>query len=116
VLPVIGEGALEAAEQFWAHTGERYEQRRHDVERPLLPPADLYLSPDELRNRLNQGERIELCGEGHPQRERSTALGSQPAPPVPIAAKDAVPAGGVEGLLGWSPGGGVWRARSAGGR
>ena len=116
MLPVIGDGALEAAEQFWAHTGERYEQRRHDVERPLLPPTDLYLSPDELRNRLNQGERIEVCGEGHPQRDRSTALGSQPAPPVPIAARDAVPAGALKSFLGSYPGRVLIAADSAGRR
>ena len=96
VLPVIGDGAFEAAEQFWAHTGERYEQRRHDLERPLLPPRPLYLSPDALRERFNQGQRIEVCGDGHPQRERAQALGDQPAPNVPIAAKDVVPAGGAE--------------------
>src|SRR5688500_9227000 len=43
VLPVVGEGALGAADAFWAQTSERYEQRRHDIERPLLPPNELYL-------------------------------------------------------------------------
>ncbi|MBM7093442.1 hypothetical protein JTP67_34035, partial [Streptomyces sp. S12] len=51
VLPVIADGALDAADAFWAHTGERYEQRRHDIERPLLPPDQLYLTPVGLRER-----------------------------------------------------------------
>jgi transcription-repair coupling factor (superfamily II helicase) len=104
VLPVIGDGALEAAEQFWVHTGERYEQRRHDLERPLLPPDALYLSPDALRERFNQGGRVEVCGEGHPQRERAQALGDQPAPALPIAAKDAAPAEALKSFLGSYPG------------
>ncbi|MGE8239835.1 MAG: transcription-repair coupling factor, partial [Stenotrophomonas indicatrix] len=59
-LPVVCAGAGEAAEVFWAQTGERYEQRRHDVERPLLPPSALYLSPELLRERLNDTPRIEV--------------------------------------------------------
>ncbi|MBA3486960.1 MAG: transcription-repair coupling factor, partial [Lysobacter sp.] len=116
MLPVLCEGALEAAEQFWTHTAERYEQRRHDVERPLLPPGDLYLSPEALRVRLNQGERIEVCGDGHPQRERALPLGSQPAPLVPITARDVAPADALKRFLGSYPGRVLVAADSAGRR
>ena len=51
-LPVLTDGFGEAAEAFWAQTRNRYDQRRHDIERPLLPPDELYLSPDSLRERL----------------------------------------------------------------
>ena len=51
----IGEGVFEAAEHAWAQIGERYDQLRHDVERPLLPPAELWLSPDTLRETLKIG-------------------------------------------------------------
>lgn len=103
-LPVIADGALEAADQFWSHTGERYEQRRHDVERPLLPPDALYLSPGALRERLNQGLRVEVCAEGHAQRERATALGDQPAPALPIAARDHAPGDALKAFLRSYPG------------
>jgi transcription-repair coupling factor (superfamily II helicase) len=49
MLPVLGEGVFEAAEHAWAQIGVRHDQLRHDVERPLLPPAELWLSPDALR-------------------------------------------------------------------
>jgi len=103
-LPVIADGAMEAADQFWQHTGERYEQRRHDLERPLLPPDTLYLSPDGLRERLNAGERVEICGEGHAQRDRATALGDQPAPALPIAARDHATADALKSFLSSYPG------------
>lgn len=103
-LPVLADGALEAADQFWTHTGERYEQRRHDLERPLLPPDALYLSPNALRERLNEGQRVEICGEGHPQRDRAAALGDQPAPALPIAAKDHVPGDALRSFLSSYPG------------
>ena len=51
---LLGEGALESAEQFWTQTGERYDQRAHDIERPVLPPAEFYLPPELLREQLNK--------------------------------------------------------------
>ncbi|MFK3649929.1 transcription-repair coupling factor [Lysobacter enzymogenes] len=116
VLPVIADGALEAADAFWAHTGERYEQRRHDIERPLLPPDQLYLSPVGLRERLNQGERIELCGEQHAQRPRALALGEQPAPNLPVAARDTAPAEALKSFLASYPGRVLIAADTAGRR
>ena len=104
VLPLLGDGVLEAAEQFWKQTGERYEQRRHDLERPLLPPAELYLSPDALRERLNQGTRIEVCGPSHAQFERAQPLGDQPAPALPVAARDAAPSQAMASFLASYPG------------
>ncbi|GAB3090067.1 transcription-repair coupling factor [Lysobacter terrae] len=103
-LPLIADGAMEAAEHFWKQTAERYEQRRHDLERPLLPPTELYMSADALREQLNKGDRVEVCGEGHAQRERSAALGDQPAPSLPVAAKDAQPAEALKSFLRSYPG------------
>ncbi len=41
-------GLAEAAAGAWREIEDRYEQRRHDHERPVLPPATLYLPPGEL--------------------------------------------------------------------
>jgi transcription-repair coupling factor (superfamily II helicase) len=43
----------DAADDALARIEERYEQRRHDPERPLLPPRVLYLGRDDLAARLN---------------------------------------------------------------
>src|SRR5690348_998214 len=59
-LFVVGEGALEAAEHFWKQTGDRYEQRAHDIERPILPAMELYLPPQSLREQLNKVLRVDL--------------------------------------------------------
>ena len=53
------EGALEAMTTFHADTAERYEQRRHDVERPVLPPAELFLSPEEAQELLRHHTTID---------------------------------------------------------
>ncbi|MCC7249470.1 MAG: transcription-repair coupling factor [Lysobacter sp.] len=103
-LPVLGENVGEAAEHFWRSVGERYEQRRHDIERPLLPPAELYLAPDALRERWNQGSRIEICGEGHPRRADALPTGTQPAPDLPVAARDEAPSAALKRFLEVYPG------------
>src|SRR3546814_3471483 len=56
-LPLVAVGVAEAADQFWKQTGARNEQRRHDIERPLLAPPALHLPPAALRDPPNPGER-----------------------------------------------------------
>ena len=87
-LFVLGEGAHEAAEQFWAQTAERYDQRAHDIERPVLPPAELYLSPEQLREQLNKRLRVEVVESGH---EHAVDVGTQPAPELPLNRKGEEP-------------------------
>ena len=48
VTVIRSDGVVEAIDQFQANTAERFEQRRHDVERPVLPPDTLFLAPDEV--------------------------------------------------------------------
>jgi len=84
-LFVLGAGVLDAAETFWTQTGERYEQRAHDVERPVLPPAELYLPPQQLRERLNTELRVDIVAKG--ASEHAVDLGTQPAPNLPLARK-----------------------------
>ncbi|TAM93893.1 MAG: transcription-repair coupling factor, partial [Rhodanobacteraceae bacterium] len=76
-LFVVGNGALDAAERFWKQTGDRYDQRAHDIERPILPPMELYLPPQSLRECLNRVLRIDLVGTGD---TRAADAGTQPAP------------------------------------
>lgn len=82
-LFVLGEGALASSEHFWAQTGERYDQRAHDIERPILPPAELYLPPQTLRERLNTVLRIDLAS-GDPNTSdydpRAADTGTRAAP------------------------------------
>ncbi|MFC4727221.1 transcription-repair coupling factor [Coralloluteibacterium thermophilus] len=103
-LVVLTEGVGEAAEAFWAQTAARYEQRRHDIERPVLPPAELFLPPDALRERLNRLPRIEVCGANHARAKDALPLGLQPAPNVPIAGKNEAPAAALKSFLSAYPG------------
>jgi len=103
-LPLVVPGVSNAADAFWEQTQRRYEQRRHDVERPLLAPDALYQPPDQLRERLNALTRIEIWPGDHARIAEAIALGDQPLPPLPVAAKDAPAGEALKSFLAHYPG------------
>lgn len=113
-LFVVCDGALDAAEQFSRQTHERYEQRAHDIERPILPVSELYLSTEQLRERLNQQLRIDLLAAGSD--ERAIDLGTQPVPSVPINRKDETPVAELQRFVTSYPGRVLIATESAGRR
>ncbi|HUH31847.1 MAG TPA: transcription-repair coupling factor [Rhodanobacter sp.] len=112
-LFVLCEGAAEAADQFWAQTAERYDQRAHDIERPVLPPAELYLPPDALRAQLNQRLRVEVVETSHPH---AAATGTQSPPEVALNRKGEEPGEALRRFLVNYPGRVLIAADSAGRR
>jgi transcription-repair coupling factor (superfamily II helicase) len=112
-LLVLGEGASEASEAFWTQTGERYDQRAHDIERPVLPPAELYLSPEQLREQLNRRLRVEMVDSGH---AHAVDAGTQPAPELPLNRKGEEPGTSLRHFLSSYPGRVLVAADSAGRR
>ncbi|HNR92118.1 MAG TPA: transcription-repair coupling factor, partial [Dokdonella sp.] len=113
-LFILGEGVLDAAEQFWQQASERYEQRAHDVERPILPVAELYLPPQQLRELLNQRLRIDLVARGGT--EPATDPGTAPAPNLPINVRHDEPLAAFADFLRAYPGRVLIAADSAGRR
>lgn len=59
VLLINTEGTQAAAETFAATVEDRYEQRRHDLERPLLSPEVLYLGTEQLSSHIDSMRRID---------------------------------------------------------
>ena len=88
-LFVLGEGALDAAEAFWTQAGERHEQRAYDIERPILAPTELYLTPQHLRERLNARRSAEFVTADH---RHAVDLGARAAPSLPLTAQPGKPA------------------------
>ena len=103
-LTVVAPDVGEAADAFWTQTRSRYEQRRHDIERPLLPPEEIYQSPDGLREQFNRQPRVEVWPADHPRIAEAQALGDQPLPPLPVAAKDTPAGQALKSFLDHYPG------------
>jgi transcription-repair coupling factor (superfamily II helicase) len=70
----------DAVRQFWSDTQSRYNLLRGDPDRPLLPPADLFLREDEFFGALKSYARIELEAPGAvTDREVTQATNALPA-------------------------------------
>ena len=95
-LFVLGRGALDASEPFWKQTGDRYDQRAHDIERPVLPPMELYLPPQSLRERLNKVLRIDVAAADDP---RAVDTDTRAVPDLSVAG--AAPGGFAARLRDW---------------
>ncbi|BCO30434.1 transcription-repair-coupling factor [Thiohalobacter sp. COW1] len=53
-------GCDAAAQDFWQQLEARHDQYRHDLERPVLAPDQLYLGLDELERHLAASRRVEI--------------------------------------------------------
>lgn len=59
-LAMTVEGLQDSMQRFWAGAEERWEDRRVDPDRPLLPPAELFLRPDDVFARLKELPLVQL--------------------------------------------------------
>ncbi len=80
----------QAVGQFWTDTQSRYNLLRGDPDRPLLPPADLFLREDEFFAGLKPFPRIELMAPG-PAAEPALSPSTGPLPPVGVDRRAANP-------------------------
>jgi transcription-repair coupling factor (superfamily II helicase) len=59
-LVIDVDGASDTASSLWNGIVERHEQLRHDRQRPILDPAELYLPPTEFAGELALLRRVQL--------------------------------------------------------
>jgi transcription-repair coupling factor (superfamily II helicase) len=58
---IVRDAALAGAlVKDWRDIGTRYEDRRHDIERPVLTPTELFLAPEDLEERIGKFKLITL--------------------------------------------------------
>jgi len=75
-------GDIPAAAARVLHQAEvRYDNRAHDLVRPILRPEELMLGEEALRQQLNRHMRIVLTGEERPQRHALPVSAAAPLPP-----------------------------------
>ncbi|HEY6611045.1 MAG TPA: transcription-repair coupling factor, partial [Pseudomonas sp.] len=109
-------GIEQAAEQFWGDVRNRYEERRVDPERPLLPPAELFLPVEDCFARLKSWPRVIAD-----QQDVQTGVGrerfaARVLPDLAIQAKAGEPLAALRRFLEEYPGRVLFCAESAGRR
>lgn len=60
LLLIEQDGLHNAATQFWQEVQSRYQERAFDVQRPVLPPEQLFLPPDQLAQALHRYPTLRL--------------------------------------------------------
>jgi len=109
-------GIEKAAEQFWSDARGRYDERRVDPERPLLPPADIFLPVEDCFARLKNWPRVVVS-----QDDIETGVGrmrfdAQALPDLAIQAKAGEPLAALRRFIEEYPGRVLFCAESAGRR
>ncbi|WP_372738182.1 transcription-repair coupling factor [Neptunomonas sp.] len=67
---IITDGSLEhSCQQFWNDVNNRYEERRHDIERPILPPRAIFTPKEEFFAALKSFRRLQFSSD--PAKENS---------------------------------------------
>ncbi|MHB8745942.1 MAG: transcription-repair coupling factor [Gammaproteobacteria bacterium] len=113
------DGSTEAGANFWAQAEGRYEQLRHDLERPLLPPSDLFLSAAEVAAGMTPFAGVKLHRfEQADTRATRRALhfASVAPPPLPIDGRSPQPIAALRSFLDGFSGRVLFAAESAGRR
>ncbi|MBI3778655.1 MAG: transcription-repair coupling factor [Gammaproteobacteria bacterium] len=99
-LCIMESNAAETAEKFQAETAQRYQEMRHDIERPLLSPAEVFITKDEFIAGLKSWPQVEMLEftteeisrEEQKQENRKTvAYDTRPPASLPVDHKSDAP-------------------------
>ncbi len=111
-LAIRLDGVDAAMTLFQEQIMDRYEQRRYDAERPLLPPPLLFLEAVQVEQALARYPRVELQETGNGGINFPTA----PPPALPLQLRQERPAAALEQFLAEFTGRTLIAAESAGRR
>ncbi len=87
------------AETFFQSVQARYEQRRHDIERPLLTPEEICLPPEEAFARLAGRPGLTLHRQALPPGPGRVNFASAPLPDLSLKPRQAEPAAALRQWL-----------------
>ncbi len=105
----VSHGALDPAGQaFWTDAQGRYRLLSGDKDRPLLPPAELFLPTDAFFSLARRHARLDI--------EQAGTGPARPVPPVSVDRRAAHPVAKLQGFLSDFPGQALIVAPSAGRR
>lgn len=81
----------ESTETFWRDVKNRYEDRRYDVEKPILEPKQLFLSTDEFFGYLKKWPRVTLQQSSVEQGANKQNFSLQALPDLTIESRTTEP-------------------------
>ncbi|MBS7661241.1 transcription-repair coupling factor [Pseudomonas lalucatii] len=109
-------GVEKAAEHFWQDARNRFDERRVDPERPLLPPADIFLPVEDCFARLKDWPRVVVSQDDIEAGVGRQRFAARPLPDLAIQAKANEPLAALRRFIEEHPGRVLFCAESAGRR
>ena len=103
-----------ATQAFWRDAQTRHRMMGGDPDRPLLPPAALFLSGEEFYSRAKDFRRVDLAAT--PDAEAEALFPTTPLPPVAVDRRAQDPLAALKGFLAGTPQRVLLSAESAGRR
>ncbi len=103
----------EKAQEFWHEVKSRYELCRYDIERPILAPEKLFLTPEALHTAFHLYQRVRINPD---TRKDMIEFGTEPARMLEINHKAAAPLAKLQSFLADYHGRVLFCAESAGRR
>ena len=91
-------GVLTAAEQFWQEVKARYEQLRHDIERPIIAPHKLFLPAHQVFAEFKPYPHITLSTDLTKQ-SHDIQFATLAPPRLPVEARAPQPLAAVKNFL-----------------
>ncbi|MEJ2898904.1 transcription-repair coupling factor [Acinetobacter sp. NS-4] len=86
----------EGLTSFWKDVVRRYEDRRHNVDHPILPPEDIFLQPNQVLEQLNQFARIIASAEEFVEKTGVINFNTETPPRLPVDPKQEKPFSAVK--------------------
>ncbi len=105
-----------AMQEFTEQLHERYEQRRYDIERPVLPPEEIFIDSTEVNNRIKQHKRTNVAPAELPDSKTNYNFNTVAPGKFPLTVRLDNPIGLLQQFLDSFPGRVLFVAESAGRR
>ena len=96
---VLAEDVYDAARAFWADTRERHQNRRHDRERPVLSPDEIFTPVEDLFSRLTAYPGVHLRRGSENERGAAVGFATQTPPSLPIDGRADRPIGFLQDFI-----------------
>ncbi|MFA5627918.1 MAG: transcription-repair coupling factor [Thiohalomonadaceae bacterium] len=110
------EGSNGAADEFWAECKSRHEQLRHNIERPLLPPEQIFLRVEEVMGKLAAWPRTQLQNFALTTHAGNFNYASEVPPSLLLDARSEQPVAALQNFIDTFPGRILFAVESAGRR
>ncbi|WP_291354566.1 transcription-repair coupling factor [Acinetobacter sp. UBA3106] len=86
----------EGLTSFWKDVVRRYEDRRHNVDHPILAPEEIFLQPNQVLEQLNHFARIIASSEEFVDKTGVLNLNTELPPRLPVDPKQEKPFSAVK--------------------